>query len=108
MSREKQIEEMARTMCGEKEHTCQECDSYGCEFWIESSVLYNAGYRKQSEWISIDDRLPDLFHTVLVYDTHTECVRISLYRGTDEVFRNGRISHWMPFPEAPKMKGGAE
>ena len=53
MSREKQIKEMARTLCGEKEHTCEECDSYECEFWIESSVLYNAGYRKQSEgeWI---------------------------------------------------------
>ena len=59
-------------------------------------------------WISVDERLPDPFKTVLVYDTHTECVRISLYRGTDEVWRNGRISHWMPFPEPPTMKGGAE
>ena len=53
MSKEKQIEEMARTLCGEKEITCRECDSYdACEFWMEASVLYHAGYRKQSvgEW----------------------------------------------------------
>ena len=48
MSRE-QIEEMARTVCGEKENTCKECNSgKTCEFWIEASILYSAGYRKQS------------------------------------------------------------
>ncbi len=53
MSQEKQIEEMARTLCGEKEHTCNECDSdEKCEFWIESSILFNAGYRKQSETLN--------------------------------------------------------
>ena len=54
MSREK-IEEMARTLCGEKKTSCHECDPYHdtCEFWIEASILFNAGYRKQSEgeWI---------------------------------------------------------
>ena len=50
MSSEKQIEEMARAMCDEKEHTCEECDSCDmCEFWTEASRLYYAGYRKQSE-----------------------------------------------------------
>lgn len=45
-----QIEEMARTLCGEKENTCEECDSHDmCEFWAEASVLHNNGYRKQSE-----------------------------------------------------------
>ena len=52
MSKEKQkIEEMAKTLCGEKERDCRECYICGgiCEFWTEASVLYNAGYRKQSE-----------------------------------------------------------
>lgn len=45
-----QIEEMARTLCGEKEKSCAKCDSFDlCEFWIEASILYNADYRKQSE-----------------------------------------------------------
>lgn len=44
MSKEKRIEEMARTLCGEKEITCRECDSCdACEFWTEASVLCNAG-----------------------------------------------------------------
>ena len=55
MSKEKQmIEEMAKTLCGEKEKRCENCDSYrSCEFWIEASILHNTGYRKQSEgeWI---------------------------------------------------------
>lgn len=47
-----QIEEMARTLCGGKEKTCTQCDSFAlCEFWIEASVLVDAGYRKQSEVI---------------------------------------------------------
>ena len=50
MSKEKQIEEMARTLCGEKEKRCQDCDSYDlCEFWVEASTLHNNGYRKQCE-----------------------------------------------------------
>lgn len=50
----KQIEDMARTLCGEMENDCQKCDSCDmCEFLIETSVLYNAGYRKQSKgkWV---------------------------------------------------------
>lgn len=52
MSKEKQIEEMAKTLCGEKEKRCENCDSYrSCEFWIEASILHNQGYRKQSEGV---------------------------------------------------------
>lgn len=47
--REKQIEEMAHVLCGYA-HSCDECASdYRCEFLLECGVLYNAGYRKQSE-----------------------------------------------------------
>ena len=49
MSKEKQIEEMARFMCGD-------CADYGtCEYNVcegnldVATDLYNAGYRKQSE-----------------------------------------------------------
>jgi len=46
----KQIEEMARTMCGEKEHSCAECDSCNlCEFWIEAQILYANEYRKSTD-----------------------------------------------------------
>lgn len=53
-----QIEEMARTLCGEKEKTCAQCESFAlCEFPIEASVLVDAGYRKQSD-DERADRLP--------------------------------------------------
>ena len=86
-------------------------------------ILYNAGYRKQ-EWISVDERLPDkggryIAHrklyigTSLVdiinydpnYDGHTAWYFVDRDWGDCEV--NG-VTHWMPLPEAPKMKGGAE
>ena len=113
MSREKQIEEMAEILasdCGD----CKECEYYDGDYRSVinccrkyANMLYNAGYRKQ-EWISVDERLPETLTTVLVYDTHTQSVRFGQYRITDELWYNGRITHWMPLPEAPKMKGGAE
>ena len=55
MSREKQIEEMAKVMCGyygtEKCYECRYCCD--CHIKQEATRLYNAGYRKQSEgeWV---------------------------------------------------------
>ena len=149
-----QIEEMARTLCGEKEKTCSKCDSFAlCEFWIEASTLHNADYRKQ-EWISVDERLPESgVHCILCCDmkridgTHSQYVcdgylaerwKINAHYADDdcateyneeddeyylkegwyEVIKNwddynsividDTVTHWMPLPEAPKMKGGAE
>ena len=46
----KRIEEMAKTLCGQKEHSCAECDSCDlCEFWLEASILYANGYRKATD-----------------------------------------------------------
>lgn len=45
----REIEEMAKTLCGQKEHSCAECDSCDlCEFWLEASILYANGYRKST------------------------------------------------------------
>ena len=48
MSKEKQIEEMAKEIC----HGCpngEECKHCLCEDWYNAEMLYEAGYRKQSE-----------------------------------------------------------
>lgn len=46
----REIEEMAKTLCGQKEHSCAECDSCDlCEFWLEASILYANGYRKATD-----------------------------------------------------------
>lgn len=106
MSREKQIDEMARDL---ENHTCM--SQFQAE--IASKTLYLLGYRKQ-EWISVDVRLPETNEEVLVYSSvgkiYTACyIRVD---GIEFWFENidgfREITHWMPLPEAPKMKGGAE
>ena len=64
-----------------------------------------------SEWISVEERLPEFDERVLVYlDSKRSCVKID----TDRIVQ-GRgvrwgndITHWQPLPEAPKMKGGKD
>ena len=75
--------------------------------------LYNAGYRKQSEWISVDERLPEKNQIVLcclglVMNVYTY-MGDGVWEDSYGYFQKDEpISHWMPLPEAPKMKGGAE
>lgn len=125
MSKEKQIKEMAEVMC----HSCEgECfrneDGFAdCEA-CEACLLYDAGYRKQ-EWISVDERLPepyehclvaakagdrmviDLGHRVKCFDTRT-CEHYFEWLITTDWDECESITHWMPLPEPPMMKGGAE
>lgn len=106
MSKEKQIEELQKEI--DRSHRVfLEDDDYDSLDEYLATMLIKQGYRK-SEWISVDERLPETLTTVLVYDTHTQSVRFGQYRVTDELWCNRRITHWMPLPEAPKMKGGAE
>ncbi|MBR3963862.1 MAG: DUF551 domain-containing protein [Clostridia bacterium] len=78
--------------------------------------LYNAGYRKQ-EWVSVEDDTPkDGEKRVQVFlrdDDFTKPIgenKIDTDRYIDGKWvRWGKhVTHWMPLPEAPKMKGGAE
>ena len=78
-------------------------------------------YFKQSEWISVDERLPETDEQVLVYgmrgsirvcryearyDIHFKGIKTAFYKNDDKKAMN--VRYWMPLPEAPKMKGGAE
>ncbi len=103
MSREKQIKEMARDL---ENHTCM--SQFQAE--ITSRMLYNAGYRKQ-EWISVEERLPELQQDVFVCDEIGDVFTDRLERDgkwNNEISRRWGIKYlyWMPLPEPPK--GGAE
>ena len=70
-----------------------------------AAAVNNAGYRKQSEWISVEERLPELYTYVLTYDTVSGNVQIDSVLSNGEFVIGYNVTHWMPLPEAPKMKG---
>lgn len=64
-----------------------------------------------SEWISVDERLPEFGSRVQVFDGRS--VDIGNYADKDEIYPSGfwndgfgsiyeDITHWMPLPEPPK------
>ena len=119
MNEKKQIEEMAKViasvppiefpigsrMQGRLIHTTTKIAEH----------LYTAGYRKQ-EWISVEERLPEEKVNCLVHYKHAYCdndgywdIGVSFYDGHEfHIGLEYKVTHWMPLPEAPKMKGGAE
>ena len=77
----------------------------------------SADVAPRAEWISVDERLPsseDLersqFHNFLVANEFGE-VREAVFTGKYFAKLGSRLSgitHWMPLPEPPNMKGDAE
>jgi hypothetical protein len=77
--------------------------------------LYDDGYRKQSEWISVEDRLPKTYESVLVYmpgETPNPTVHEGFLNRFGRWYAGGfdrlpdEVVMWMPLPEPPEMKGG--
>lgn len=115
MSDTKEIYEMATTICRSR-GSCLAKDGEGCGNCLQSEwclyqdiarALYREEYRKQSEWISVDERLPEKEQIVLcclglVMNVYT-------YKG-DRIWEDSYgywqkdepITHWMPLPEPPK------
>ena len=67
-----------------------------------------------SEWISVKDRLPSEFETVIVgrSDDHVcPCAREAMHRGNGKFMQSGlnidfvNPTHWMPLPEPPSDRG---
>ncbi len=130
MSKEKQIEDF--------ENDLRECHTEFAtgvgeiytDYDTTAQKMFDKGYRKQSEWISVEERLPeDTIPTDYKYKTIKVLVAIKEKNGVtirtqkrflDYAYRDdertafwtwrfsaGNVTHWMPLPEAPK-KGGAE
>lgn len=107
--KEKQIEEMACKNCIHYE-VCMYVNAQAVECArAENCKLFRdtAGYRKQSKWISVEDRLPKTGESVLVCD---ECGDVYTDRievdgdWSKEISRIHGIKYlyWMPLPDAPK------
>lgn len=113
MSRDKQIERMAKIIC-EPTSNKGNCDKCGfhrrCSKFDDATNLYNANFREQSEWISVEDRLPEDCVHVFTYNGVT--VKLDFYDATFNTWFSEMheavipVTHWMPLPELPKMKGG--
>lgn len=121
MNKEKQIEEMAKVMANGR--FVEPNNNQIRTFIGEAESLYNAGYRKQSEWISVEERLPEPNVNCLVaakvgnrmvvdlgsrewcfdYRTMEHSYVWSIMNDWDEG-EGCEITHWMPLPEAPKMR----
>lgn len=114
-----QIMEIARILLDVgKSYYGMECDQVAA--MCEAHAVYEAGYRK-SEWISVEDRMPESGATVLGYSEiigDMRCYEICKGRCDNTLqwwsetgwatVQDLLVTHWMPLPEPPKMKGGAE
>ena len=109
MSKEKQIEEMAKDL-QKSEHWYFKDHSVDFELDRKKTAenLYNVGYRKQSEWISVEERLPERCGCYLgcTYKGYIMLAPFYPYTLNDKPQFRYDITHWMPLPDAPK--GGAE
>ena len=125
---EKKIEEMARDIC-HLNVSCDECTMLAkqmgqskeryCKAMQYAKRAYEKGWRKQevvdansatptSEWISVEDRLPEREGKYLVY-TVKGAIRFGEYRSYlvgDSKFCGPQfdyyVTHWMPLPDPPK------
>ena len=92
----------------EIDNQCGSCHWSTCDECL-AEVLYNAGYRKQ-EWISVEDRLPteqDADDDYGVLAIHKRSIK-RYYHWKSVADNPFDFTHWIPLPEPPKMKGGAE
>ena len=110
MEREKQIEEMAKLICNDTR--CKTCIHHveieDCNATKISKRLYNADYRKvEQEWISVEDRLPSESIKCLVYTKRGGIFLTHyFYKNANTIgFEFWDVTHWMPLPTPPKMKG---
>jgi hypothetical protein len=116
MSREKQIEEIAKVLdsnCeGIPDAVCQENSCSSCK----ARQIIGIGYRKQSGWIPVQERLPEKEGWYLVYTApdkkHRSINKAEFCKGFEwnnfePYWRGagghwGNVTHWMPLPEPPK------
>ena len=81
------------------------CDTYEgqAEYLISNGVTVQ-------EWISVDDRLPEIGRSVIVYNAPAKCAAEAMYKGEGRFLQfrwsarlqEHEVTHWMPLPQPPK------
>lgn len=121
MNKDKQIEQerydMAKIMADNFHINGEKWDD--SDFEWTAHCLQMEGYHKQSEWISVDERLPDNHRTVLVACKGMTIagaapIAVGSYGGGHWFLADAEgtlyltkymhivVTHWMPLPEVPK------
>lgn len=118
MDENKQIDEMAEMLeiiAKAREVYAIDVTDHSENEYIREGLL-DAGYVKQSEWISVEERLPTEQREVLAYygfdrgdgDLGMMFTGVLTYFAYDKKphFQHEeiglRVTHWMPLPEPPK------
>lgn len=77
----------------------------------KQSEPISCGHEKGGGWISVSERLPEKQANFLIADDKGN-MEIALWTKQFGWFSGGnrvkKVTHWMPLPEVPKMKEGAE
>ena len=130
MSNEKQIDIIAELLIDFDEMgfapttTVPDPEAYAIE-WRNKLTEALQGYRKQRGWISVGERLPTVeenenglvgivngyngkirFADAIILVDY--CFEEKEWWSQDYDLTDCKVEYWMPLPEAPKMKGGAE
>ena len=108
MDKQNQVLQMAKDIC-RVQHNCNDvCKPISaCDALKYAERAVEAGYSKQSEWISVDERLPERNGRYLTHcNIEGQSLICILHYCKVGGFNEALVTHWMPLLEAPK--GGAE
>ena len=113
----------SKTCFGYKDDNCDDCDFAKKIIKLykridrlkkqnETLAIQKESWKSMAEafkttWISGEDRLPERNGRYLTHcDIECQSLVCILHYCKVGGFNEGTVTHWMPLPEAPKMKGG--
>ena len=67
------------------------------------SASQNSKSNEGEKWVSVDDRLPKAYETIISYNIHTDEVSTD-YIDDEKRWDVLNPTHWMPLPQPPKEK----